>query len=156
MKIRKSFRADLATVALALLFGAALAALLLLVSCTGADAAAGPSADEKAVTGSWAGQVDAEGVALLLSMRLEASKAYQVEIQAAGELVERERGAWRAAAGRVYFTPESCDQVEDVGGPLRPVTCEPGDDIPVNIAGDTWTLHFPAGGELVSFELKRL
>lgn len=132
----------------------ALAAVLL--ACGGTEAAAGPSAEERAILGAWAGQVDAQGVPLLLTMRLEESKSYQVEIQAGGELVERERGTWRLSGGRVYFAPATCDQADDVGGPLRPVTCEPGDDIPVNIAGDTWTLHFPAGGELVTFELKRL
>lgn len=149
-------RAALAAVLLLLLSLGAVGLAVALAACGGPEAAAGPTADERAVLGAWAGQVDAEGVPLLLTLRLEESKAYQVEIQAAGELVERERGTWRAAGGRVYFTPASCDQADQVGGPLRPVTCEAGDSLAVNVAGDTWTVHFPAGGELVTFELKRI
>jgi len=127
-----------------------------LAACGGPEAAAGPSAEERAILGAWAGQVDAQGVPLLLRIEFAAAKTYQVEIRAAGDLVERERGAWRLDAGRVHFAPATCDQAEEVGGPLRPVTCEAGDSLAVNIAGDTWPVHFTAGGELVSFELKRL
>lgn len=132
----------------------ALAAVLL--ACGGPEAAAGPSAEERAILGAWAGQVDAQGVPLLLRIEFAEAKTYQVEIQAGGELVERERGAWRLAGGRVYFAPATCDQADQVGGPLRPVTCEAGDSLAVSISGDTWPVHFTAGGELVSFELKRL
>lgn len=149
-------RAALAAVLLLLLSLGAVGLAVALAACGGGEAAAGPSREEAAVIGSWAGQVDAQGAPLLLRLDFAAAKTYQVEIRAAGELVERERGTWRLAGGRVYFTPATCDQADDVGGPLRPVTCEAGDDMPVNIAGDTWTVHFPAGGELVTFELKRI
>ncbi len=159
MKDRNSFRADMPAAAVGFLSSAwlaVLAVLLLLMACGGPETAAGPSAAETAVTGKWAGQVDAQGVPLLLTMILQADKAYQVEILQAGDLVEREKGSWRLQAGRVYFTPATCDQAEAAGGPLRPVTCEPGDDMPVNIVGDTWTVHVPAGGQLVTIELKKI
>jgi ABC-type glycerol-3-phosphate transport system substrate-binding protein len=155
----KTFRDDLAAAGVAAMscaWLAVLAVLLLLAACGGPEKAAGPSAADAAVIGSWAGQVDAQGVPLLLTMALQEDKAYKVEILQAGDLVEREKGSWRLQAGRVYFTPATCDQAEAAGGPLRPVTCEPGDDMPVNISGDTWTIHFPAGGELVTFELKKI
>jgi hypothetical protein len=159
MRDAQSFRDDLAAAAVALLSCAWLAVvgvLLLFVACTSPETAAGPSAAETAVTGTWAGQVDVQGLPLLLTMALQADKAYQVEILQAGDLVEREKGTWRLQAGRVYFAPATCDQAEEAGGPLRPVTCAAGDDMPVNITGDTWTVHVPAGGELVSFELKKI
>lgn len=149
-------RAVLGVLLVLLLSGAAVALALSLAACGGPEAAAGPSAEERAILGAWAGQVDAQGVPLLLRIEFAEAKTYQVEIRAAGDLVERERGAWRLAGGRVYFAPATCDQADQVGGPLRPVTCEPGDSLAVNISGDTWPVHFTAGGELVSFELKRL
>jgi hypothetical protein len=152
----KTLRDDLAALGVGFLSCTWLAVLAVLLACTGPEKAAGPSAADAAVIGSWAGQVDAQGVPLLLTMALQEDKAYKVEILQAGDLVEREKGSWRLQAGRVYFTPATCDQADEAGGPLRPVTCEAGDDMPVNISGDTWTIHFPAGGELVTFELKKI
>jgi hypothetical protein len=79
-----------------------------------------------------------------------------VDIAAAGAVVDRERGTWFIRAGRVHTVPTACDQVEDGGAVLRPVTCGPPDSVLVAIAGNTWPIHFVAGGELVTVELKRL
>lgn len=131
-----------------------LAMSIAIAACS--DQVQGPSSTEREMIGSWAGELATAAGPLLLELDIGAGKDYQVRISLAGELVERERGAWALRAGRLVTTPASCEEADQVGGPLRLVACSGPDSVAVAIAGNTWPLSFTAAGELVTIELKRL
>jgi hypothetical protein len=141
------------------LAAAAMVLAMSLMACEGdkSTGPSGPTAEEKALTGSWAGQVDAAGVPILLKLNIMADKTYKAELWVDGGLSSTYAGTWSIRDGRYYEVGKTCNEADEPGGVMRPVTCEDDTDgIPLNIAGDTWTVRITEEGQLITIEMKRL
>lgn len=126
-----------------------LALLFALAGCRVAEPMDGPPA----FVGDWAGEFTDGTDSFLLTLSIREDGTYTAMIHHGTDTLSRERGQWDAT--KTIF--RTLGQVCEDGPPLRLISCsEDWEEVPLNLAGDTWTLHFTAGGRLQSVTLRRI